>query len=47
MRLSMREATVETHVSRILVKLDVGNRVQTAILVHEARLLGCRALISL
>jgi DNA-binding NarL/FixJ family response regulator len=36
--LSMSEATVKTHVSRILDKLEVGNRVQAAILVHEAGL---------
>jgi DNA-binding NarL/FixJ family response regulator len=35
-RLAMSEATVKAHVSHILVKLDVSNRVQAAILVHEA-----------
>ena len=35
----MSEATVKAHVSRLLVKLDVTNRVQVAILAHEAGLL--------
>jgi DNA-binding NarL/FixJ family response regulator len=39
-RLAMSEATVKAHVSHILVKLDVSNRVQAAILVHEAGLLA-------
>ena len=34
--LFMSEATVKAHVSRVLSKLDVGNRVQVAILVHDA-----------
>lgn len=34
--LFMSEATVKAHVSRLLTKLDVANRVQIAILVHEA-----------
>ena len=34
--LFMSEATVKAHVSRLLTKLDVGNRVQIAILVHDA-----------
>ena len=34
--LFMREATVKAHVSRVLTKLDVTNRVQIAILVHNA-----------
>ncbi len=34
----MSEATVKAHVSRLLSKLDVGNRVQIAILVHDAAL---------
>ncbi|MDS1268917.1 response regulator transcription factor [Lipingzhangella sp. LS1_29] len=34
--LHMREATVKAHVSRILGKLDVTNRVQAAILAHDA-----------
>jgi DNA-binding NarL/FixJ family response regulator len=37
--LYLSEATVKAHVSRLLVKLDVGNRVQIAILAHEAGLL--------
>ncbi|GAA3003365.1 response regulator transcription factor [Streptosporangium longisporum] len=32
-------ATVKTHVSSILTKLDLNNRVQIALLVHDARLL--------
>ncbi len=34
--LFMSEATVKAHVSRLLAKLDVSNRVQVAILVHDA-----------
>jgi DNA-binding NarL/FixJ family response regulator len=34
--LYMSEATVKAHVSRLLSKLDVSNRVQIAILVHDA-----------
>jgi len=34
--LFMSEATVKAHVSRLLAKLDVSNRVQIAILVHDA-----------
>ncbi|AYY13556.1 DNA-binding response regulator [Actinobacteria bacterium YIM 96077] len=34
--LGMREATVKAHVSRILTKLDMANRVQAAILAHDA-----------
>ncbi len=34
--LFMSEATVKAHVSRLFTKLDVGNRVQIAILVHDA-----------
>ncbi|GAA1671442.1 response regulator transcription factor [Fodinicola feengrottensis] len=37
--LSMSEATVKTHVSRSLSKLGLTNRVQAAILVHDAGLL--------
>jgi DNA-binding NarL/FixJ family response regulator len=37
--LFMSEATVKAHVSRLLVKLDAANRVQVAILAHEAGLL--------
>ncbi len=36
--LYMSEATVKAHVSRLLTKLDAGNRVQVAILAHEAGL---------
>jgi DNA-binding NarL/FixJ family response regulator len=39
-RLFMSEATVKAHVSRILAKLGMGNRVQAAILVHDAGLIG-------
>ena len=35
-RLFMSEATVKAHVSRLLTKLEVANRVQIAILVHDA-----------
>jgi DNA-binding NarL/FixJ family response regulator len=34
--LFMSEATVKAHVSRLFTKLDVSNRVQIAILVHDA-----------
>ncbi|MEH6377939.1 response regulator transcription factor [Streptomyces sp. KLMMK] len=34
--LFMSVATVKTHVSRILTKLDLNNRVQIALLVHDA-----------
>ncbi len=34
--LFMSEATVKTHVSRLFTKLDVVNRVQIAIVVHDA-----------
>jgi DNA-binding NarL/FixJ family response regulator len=37
--LTMSEATVKAHVSRSLAKLGVANRVQAAILVHDAGLL--------
>ena len=37
--LFMSEATVKAHVSRLLSKLDAGNRVQVAILAHDAGLL--------
>ncbi len=36
--LFMSEATVKAHVSRLLTKLDAGNRVQVAILAHDAGL---------
>jgi DNA-binding NarL/FixJ family response regulator len=34
--LFMSEATVKAHVSRLFAKLDVTNRVQIAIVVHDA-----------
>ncbi|KAA2258851.1 response regulator transcription factor [Solihabitans fulvus] len=37
-RLHMSEATVKTYVSRLLVKLDVTNRVQAALLARDAGL---------
>ncbi|MBT2423418.1 response regulator transcription factor [Streptomyces sp. ISL-22] len=37
--LFMSEATVKTHVSRVLAKLDCANRVQAAIVAHDAGLL--------
>ena len=36
--LFMSVATVKAHVSRLLVKLDMNNRVQVALLVHDAEL---------
>ena len=38
-QLYLSEATVKTHVSRLLLKLGCGNRVQVAILAHDAGLL--------
>jgi DNA-binding NarL/FixJ family response regulator len=38
--LFMSEATVKAHVSRLLTKLGVSNRVQVAILVHDAAQAG-------
>ena len=35
--LFMSEATVKAHVSRLFSKLEVTNRVQIAILVHDSR----------
>lgn len=35
-RLHMSEATVKSHISRVLAKLDAANRVQAAILAHDA-----------
>jgi len=37
-QLYLSEATVKAYVSRLLVKLDAANRVQIAILVHDAGL---------
>ncbi len=37
--LFLSEATVKTHVSRVLLKLGCANRVQAAILAHDAGLL--------
>jgi DNA-binding NarL/FixJ family response regulator len=34
--LYMSVATVKAHVSRLLTKLEVGNRVQIALLAHDA-----------
>ena len=34
--LFMSEATVKAHVSRLLLKLELTNRVQVAILAHDA-----------
>jgi DNA-binding NarL/FixJ family response regulator len=39
-QLHLSEATVKTHVSRILTKLNLTNRVQAAILAHHAGLTG-------
>jgi DNA-binding NarL/FixJ family response regulator len=36
--LFMSVATVKAHVSRVLTKLDLNNRVQVALLVHDAGL---------
>jgi len=41
--LFMSEATVKAHVSRLLSRLGVSNRVQIAILVHDAAQAGGRA----
>ena len=35
-------ATVKTYVSRVLTKLELTNRVQVALLVHDAGLTGER-----
>lgn len=35
----MSVATVKTHVSRVLAKLDLNNRVQIALLAYDAGLL--------
>jgi len=39
-RLHLSEATVKSHVSRILAKLQLTNRVQAAILAHHAGIIG-------
>ncbi|MYW04356.1 response regulator transcription factor, partial [Streptomyces sp. SID3343] len=39
-RLHLVEGTVKTHVSAILSRLDVRNRVQAAILAYEAGMVG-------
>ena len=36
--LFLSEATVKAHVSRLLTRLDLNNRVQIAMLVHDAGL---------
>ena len=36
--LYLSEATVKAYVSRLLTKLDAANRVQIAILIHDAGL---------
>ena len=41
-RLFMSEVTVKAHVSRVLAKLGMSNRVQAAILAHDAGLLDQR-----
>ena len=38
-RLFLGVPTVKTHVSSILTKLELNNRVQVALLVHDAQLL--------
>jgi DNA-binding CsgD family transcriptional regulator len=37
MGIRCRTATLKAYVSRVLAKLDCANRVQVAIVVHEAR----------
>lgn len=39
-RLYLSEATVKSHLSRIFAKLQLTNRVQAAILAHQAGLVG-------
>ncbi len=41
-QLHLGEGTIKAHVSRMLTKLDCANRVQAAIVAHEARLLPDR-----
>jgi len=43
--LFLSEATVKAHVSRLLSKLDLNNRVQIAMLVHDAGAALIRPLI--
>jgi DNA-binding NarL/FixJ family response regulator len=38
--LFMSVATVKAHVSRMLTKLDLNNRIQIALLAHDAGLTG-------
>jgi DNA-binding NarL/FixJ family response regulator len=38
-QLAMSVPTVKGHVSRLLAKLDLNNRVQVALLIHDAELL--------
>jgi DNA-binding NarL/FixJ family response regulator len=39
-RLGVGEATVKTHVSRVLTKLDLRSRVQAAVLAKDAGVVG-------
>jgi DNA-binding NarL/FixJ family response regulator len=38
-QLFMSEATVKAHLTRVLAKLGINNRVQAAVLAHDAGLL--------